>query len=128
MSECQLLVHDEFLEQYLRFQIEHEDASDSLRTQLQKSWKDPAIDGRLSFILNPRLVGKLYKLWIAGPTGYRYVYFHDPTPPITLPIFLSFEPRSNFNWDTAPIGDLAERIVSDFDSGQFDKFHTIKSI
>jgi len=128
LSVCRLLVHNEFLTQYLRFQVEHEDASESLATQVQRSRDDPASRGRLGLILNPRLEGRLYKLWVAGPQGYRYVYFHDPVAMVTLPIFLSLEPRKDFNWDSAPFAEVAERIVSDFDQGCWDNFSEIKVV
>lgn len=128
MSGCRFLVHELFERQYLDFLTEHPEASDALLTQFRKSRSDPASEGRLGLILNPRLEGKLYKLWVVGPRGYRYVYFHDPEHSVTLPIFLSQKPRADFNWDSAPFADVAEQIVADFDDGQWERFREIERL
>jgi hypothetical protein len=122
LSGCRFLVHDTFIERYICFQAEHPDAASSLQTQLKKSKEAPTSGSPLRRISVPSLQGKLYKLWVGGGSGFRYVYYYHPGKSVVLPIFLSNEPRADFDWDTAPFQHIGERIVSDLLCGNFDKF------
>ena len=73
-------------------------------------------------IVDVRLIGKLYKLWIAGGAGFRYTYFFDPGKLVVIPIFLSLVRRDDFDWDTAPFQEIGEAIVEDFLAGRWGNF------
>ena len=112
MSGCHFLVHETFWQQYLNFQVEHPEAADSLQTQLRKSKDNPASGSPLRRISVKALQGKLFKLWVAGPSGFRYVYYYHSGKLVVLPIFLSNEPRADFDWDSAPFQEIGEQIIS----------------
>lgn len=122
MSDCRFLVHETFIEQFVSFQAQHPGAAKSLQTQLKKSKDAPTSGSPLRRIPIKALQGKLRKLWVSGRSGFRYVYYYHPGKSVVLPIFLSNEPRDDFDWDTAPFQEIAERIVSDLACANFDKF------
>jgi len=56
----------------------------------------------------PALQGRVLKVHVGGPSGFRLAYFVHvipPSPPsddetvLACPFFLSNEPRSRFDWD-----------------------------
>ena len=122
MSGARFLVHEAFREQYVDFILHHSEASDSLITQLRKSRDNPASGSPLRRIANPALQGKLFKIWIKGPGGFRYVYLYEASASAVLPVFLSPVSRAKFDWDTAPWSEIAERIVADLRGKDWAQF------
>lgn len=122
MKACRILFHECFDNQYIQLVSTNEKVSDAVRTQLIKSRDNPAAGRTLHDIVNPTLRGKLHRLHVGGPGGFRYVYFHHAKQAIVLPIYLSLEIRSRFSWADFPFLADAEIIVGDFLAGRLDRF------
>jgi hypothetical protein len=99
----------------------HSDSLDSLLTQLKKSRDVPTSGKPLHDIANPKLRGRLRRIWV-GRSGFRYVYFYDSKKSIVLPVFISMTPRAKFDWTSAPFEEIADRIVADLQAGREDHF------
>ena len=116
-------MHDAFLEQALAFTDQNKDHWNAFRTQCKKACIDPANAGDiLHGITIPELKGKIYKCWVGGPRGFRFVYIFHSGHKIVLPIMITLESRSRIDWDKLPWQEISERIYSDFIKGNLKAF------
>lgn len=96
---------------------------DALHTQCKKACLDPANAGRLLHgVAIPELTGKIYKCWVRGPRGFRFVYIFHSAHKVVLPVMVTLELRSRIDWDKLPWQQYSERIYSDFVKGNLDAF------
>lgn len=68
------------------------------------------------------LRGKLYRLYVGGRRGYRFVYFFSERHGIVLPAWISPVRRSQLDYDKADWLDYALDYSSDLAQGNIDKF------
>lgn len=121
-SSFRFLAHKEFISQIEDFEKSHPEAYKSLRKQLQKSQADPYRAGEMMRDLPQHLQGKLFRLWVRGRRGFRYIYMVNREQSLVLGIFVSPEQRSKFAYSRFPWSEIAEQIHQDFTSGNIDKF------
>ncbi|TMB64788.1 MAG: hypothetical protein E6J43_12980 [Chloroflexi bacterium] len=122
MKVFRFLAHEAFDKQYLDFIVAHEDLSDSLKTQLQKSCTNPDAGRCLHEIPHPSLQGKLFRLHVGGPKGYRYIYLFDAKHEVVIPIYISQQPRKAFDWDIHRFLKDALQIAEDLEAGNMKRF------
>ena len=122
MKACRLLFHECFDNQYLQLVSTNIKASEAVRSQLIKSRDNPTAGKTLRAIVNPALQGKLYRLHVGGPGGFRYVYYYHAKQAVVIPVYLSLVLRSNFSWSDFPFLQDAEVIVNDFRAGRMERF------
>lgn len=85
------------------------DHADALMTQLTAVVTNPHTAGsRMRHIQVQALQGKVRKVHISGPGGFRMAYFVETLPPgapggvpviVVCPFFFSMDQRSRFDWD-----------------------------
>ena len=127
-NTSRLLLHETFLEQYTGFLEKHIERVEALNTQLKKSRDHPTAGKVLHAISVPALRSKLYRMHVAGRRGFRYIYFYQaskaPGQSIVLPIFISPDIKSNFDYDKASsvFECLAEQIVEDLKAKNWTRF------
>lgn len=125
-SPCKLLVHDIFLEQYLDAIASIRGIATPLLKQLEKIKADPVRAGKtMRDIPLTILQGKIFRLWVSGPTGFRLIYVYDPGCDVALPIFVSTEAKEDFDYEDVPWREMAEEIYQDLVEGNDEKFREI---
>lgn len=126
-SPCRLLLHDIFLEQYLGAIESIPQIQESLLKQLEKIKADPVRAGKTMRDIPPAtLQGKIFRVWVRGPVGFRLVYFYDSGCDVALPIFVSTETKQHFDYEDVPWREMAEEIYQDLMDGNEEKFQEVQ--
>ena len=116
-------MHDAFLEQALAFADQNKDHWNAFHTQCKKACIDPANAGEILHGIGiPELKGKIYKCWVGGRRGFRFIYIFHSGYKVVLPVMITLEARSRINWDKLPWQEVSERIYSDFVNGNLKAF------
>lgn len=116
-------VHTVFQEQLDRFVTASLDAWPSLLTQIKKARDDPFYAGKpMHDIPIRKLQGRIYRLHVRGPEGFRFIYLVDPDRRIVLGIFVSLEVKTKFDYDSIPWHEYAAQIYDDLVNGNIDEF------
>ena len=68
------------------------------------------------------LQGKLYRLWIRGGKGYRFVYYFSTELEIVLPIWISPVPKGRLDYEKADWLERAEQYSNDLLQGNMEQF------
>ncbi|TET38935.1 MAG: hypothetical protein E3J65_04595 [Dehalococcoidia bacterium] len=117
------LVHTVFQEQLDRFVTASPDAWPSILTQIKKARDDPFNAGKpMHDIPIKKLQGRIYRLHVRGPKGFRFIYLVDPDRRIVLGIFVSSEVKTKLDYDSIPWLEYAAQIYEDLVNGNIDKF------
>ena len=83
--------------------------------------------------LPPQLQGKVFHVHVAGQNvpsrkGFRLIYVVENKKRIVLPVFLSLEIKSQFNYDNVPWQDYAVEIYKDLCEGNISAFTEMRLI
>jgi len=116
------LVHKLFKTQLENFEESYPEAYRSLLKQLQKSQAAPYRAGEMMRNLPQHLQGKLFRLWVKGKKGFRYIYMVSKEQSLVLGIFVSPVHRSKFDYAKFPWLEIAGQIHEDLMSGDVHNF------
>ena len=128
MRRVELLLHQRVEAELRIVRGRHRKYVGAADTAIRKLMADPRGTGPpLRGITNPELQGNVRKLDVGGRRGYRLFYW--VTPPrkdtgvdLVVPLFVSDEPRTRFDYDDVDVNVVGMDIVDDFRSGRFDRF------
>lgn len=109
------LVHRIFKEQVELFLDQNISYWNSFVDQCRKACSDPFKAGSpFGRVSHEALRGRIYRLWVGGPSRYRFFYLVDQATETILPIFLSIESRGRINYSKIPWKEYANEIYSDY--------------
>jgi hypothetical protein len=114
LTSYRFLAHENFVAQWLEFIEQKPEASDAALHHFVQCKEHPDSGRQMHNIPNPALTGRLFRHWVQGPGGFRFAHFFDSTTGVVLPVFITSDIRSNFDWDKAPWAEIAGAIVSDW--------------
>jgi mRNA-degrading endonuclease RelE of RelBE toxin-antitoxin system len=121
------LVHTCFQEQLDRFAEDNIDAWSSLLTQIKKARSDPFRAGKaMHDILIKKLQGRIYRLHVKGPRGFRFIYLVAPQQHIVMGVFVSSEVKAKFDYSKVPWEEYATKIYEDLINNNMDNFKELK--
>lgn len=122
-QKFRFLVHRCFQEQLDKFVEINLDAWSSLKTQMKKAKSDPFRAGKaMRDIPISRLQGRIYRLHVRGPGGFRFIYLVDNSRKLVMGIFVSLEVKANFDYEKVPWEEYASEIYEDIVNGNIEKF------
>ena len=122
--EFRVLLHETIRAELVEFAASKNEAVvRSLNTQLNKIRASPLTAGSpMRRIIHPSLSGKIYKLWVGGPQGFRLTYFVDQDKKVACPFFISSVPRKDLDWDSVDWQSRADPIHNDLICGNTNAF------
>ncbi len=72
--------------------------------------------------MSEELRGRIYRLWVAGPRGFRFIYLVDRATETILPVFLSLKARPYIDYGKLPWQEYAREIYDDYVQNNIDAF------
>jgi len=96
--------------------------TESFLKQCEKASADPFKAGKSMGGLPRELQGSVYRLWIKGPKGFRFIYVVHRELKIVMGVFVSADPRSNFDYNKVPWLEYAEKIYEDLTAKNMKQF------
>ncbi len=70
------------------------------------------------------LQGKIYKMWVGGPSKHRLFYLFFPDRKLIIGVFISPEIRSRFDYEKFP-WEIFLEAASDFKEERLENFRII---
>lgn len=117
------LVHRIFKQQAEAFLDLHPSHWSSFTDQCRKACADPFKAGiPLQRVAFEELKGKIYRLWVAGPKGFRFIYLVDRATETILPVFLSLKNRPYIDYGKLPWQEYAREIYDDYAQNNIGAF------
>ena len=127
-KDYSFLVHKSFKNQLSSVLAKHPSYRKKIQTQLEKSRVNPTGAGNWMSRLPDHLDGKIYKIWVGGKKGLRYIYYHDSSSRFVCPVFISNDIRPNFRYEDHPWVERAKEIHDALTDGSNKEFEIWDSI
>jgi len=127
---CELLAHLIFRDQIKKVIRSYPPAKKGqiarqITTVLNKIKDSPNVGKMMRDLKNEDLKGVIRRTYVGGPERHRFIYIYNGPKNLVLPVFLSKEPKRDFDYDKVPWEEIAEEIYNDFINKKYNKFMRI---
>lgn len=123
-GQYSFLIHSSFDKNLVKFRetVSRKDLK-SLETQIRKCIADPLRAGKRLHVGKFQILsGRVFRLPIGGPRGYRLIYYVDPNVKVVLGIYISTVKRARLDYHKVGWEKIAEMICEDYVNRNSERF------
>jgi hypothetical protein len=117
-----ILIHKTFGEQIKDVVQKHPKIENALATTLREIRASPTFGKMMKDVRKPKLRGVIRRAHVGGRKGHRLIYLHPLKSEVVIPVLLSPDPRSSFDYDNVPWQEISDEIYRDFVNKNYDAF------